>query len=65
MFAYAAAGGLCQILATALMIMAFGFRNFAVGTAYAKTETAQTAILALIVLHEALRPLAWVGIAMG
>ncbi len=65
MFGYAAAGGLSQILATALMIMAFGFRNFAVGTAYAKTETAQTAILALIVLHEALRPLAWVGIAIG
>lgn len=65
MFAYAAAGGLSQILATALMIMAFGFRNFAVGTAYAKTETAQTAILALVVLHEALRPLAWLGIAVG
>ncbi len=65
MFAYAAAGGLSQILATALMIMAFGFRNFAVGTAYAKTEAAQVAIIALIVLHETLHPLAWVGIAVG
>ena len=51
-----------QILATNLLIMSFGYRNFAVGTAYSKTETAQSAILALIVLHEVLRPLAWVGI---
>jgi drug/metabolite transporter (DMT)-like permease len=65
MLAYAAAGGLCQILATNLLIMAFGFRNFAVGTAYSKTETAQSGIIALLVLGEALRPLAWVGIAVG
>jgi drug/metabolite transporter (DMT)-like permease len=59
------AGGLTQILATNLLIMAFGYRNFAVGTAYSKTETAQSAVVALIVLHEVLRPLAWVGIALG
>ncbi len=65
MLAYAAAGGLCQIFATNLLIMAFEFRNFAVGTAYSKTETAQSGIIALIVLGEALRPLAWAGIAVG
>lgn len=59
------AGGLCQILATNLLIMAFGYRNFAVGTAYSKTETVQSAIIALIVLHETLYPLAWVGIVIG
>ena len=59
------AGGLLQILATNLLIMAFGYRNFAVGTAYSKTETAQSAIVALIVLHEVLRPLAWIGICLG
>src|ERR1700675_865242 len=32
-----AAGGLMQILATNLLILAFGYRNFAVGTAYSKT----------------------------
>jgi len=63
--AFAAAGGLCQIIATNLLIMAFGFRNFAVGTAYSKTDTAQSGLVALIVLHEALRPLAWAGIAVG
>jgi drug/metabolite transporter (DMT)-like permease len=62
---YAAGGGLFQILATNLLIMAFGHRNFAVGTAYAKTETVQTAIIALVLLGEALRPLAWAGIAVG
>ncbi len=65
MAVYAAAAGVLQILATNLLIMAFGYRNFAVGTAYAKTEAAQSAIVALIVLGEALHPLAWVGIAVG
>jgi len=59
------AGGLCQILATNLLIMAFGYRNFAVGTAYSKTETVQSAIIALIVLHEHLYTRAWVGIGIG
>jgi drug/metabolite transporter (DMT)-like permease len=62
---HCAAGGLFQILATNLLILSFGYRNFAVGTAYSKTETAQSAILALIVLHEVLRPLAWIGICIG
>ncbi len=62
---YCAAGGLFQILATNLLIMSFGYRNFAVGTAYAKTEAAQSAVIALIILHEVLRPWAWAGIALG
>lgn len=60
-----AAGGLLQIIGTTLLIMAFGFRNFAVGTAYAKTEAVQGAIVAWIVLGEALTPLACLGIAVG
>lgn len=59
------AGGMCQILGTNLLIMAFGYRNFAVGTAYSKTEAVQSAIIALIVLHEVLKPAAWIGIAIG
>src|SRR5882757_9657204 len=58
-------GGLCQIVATNLLIMSFGYRNFAVGTAYSKTETVQSAILAFIVLREHLRSLAWIGMAIG
>ncbi len=60
-----AAGGLLQIFGTTLLIMAFGFRNFAVGTAYAKTEAVQGAIVAWIILGEALSPLALVGIGFG
>src|SRR5262249_31657610 len=48
-----------------LLIMAFGFRNFAVGTAYSKTEAVQGAIVAWIVLGEALSPLACVGVFIG
>jgi drug/metabolite transporter (DMT)-like permease len=64
-FFHCAAGGVMQILATNLLILSFGYRNFAVGTAYSKTEMAQSAIVALIVLHEVLRPLSWVGICIG
>ena len=63
--ALCAGGGLCQILATNLLIMAFGYRSFAVGTAYAKTEAAQGAVLALVLLNEAISSLAWVGILIG
>ncbi len=62
---YCVFGGLFQILATNLLIASFGYRNFAVGTAYAKTEAAQSAVIALIVLHEVLKPLSWAGIALG
>lgn len=61
-FAYCAAGGLGQIVGTNLLIMAFGYRGFAVGTAYAKTEAVQGAILALILLGEHISWLAWFGI---
>ncbi|MDX1540478.1 MAG: DMT family transporter [Geminicoccaceae bacterium] len=53
---YAAVGGIAQIVATALLLMTFSYRNFAVGTTYSKTETLQTAIFAIIVLGD---PLSW------
>ena len=62
---FVATGGLLQILATNLLILAFGFRNFVVGTAYAKTEAVQGAVLAMILLGEHLSPLTWIGIAVG
>lgn len=58
-------GGLAQLLATNLLLMAFGYRNYVVGTAYAKTEAVQGAILALFLLGEVLTPLSWTGIAVG
>lgn len=65
MVGFAIGGGFTQILATNLLIMAFGFRNFAVGTAYAKTEAAQAAIMALVLLGQQLPPLAWAGIGIS
>lgn len=63
--AVCAAGGVAQIVGTSLLIRSFGYRNFAVGTAYSKTEAVQGAIAAWIILSEALTPLAWLGIALG
>lgn len=61
----AATGGLFQILATNLLIMAFSYRNFAVGTAYSKTEAPQAAVMAWLLLDETLRPLGWIGLLVA
>ncbi|CUS46418.1 Phosphatidate cytidylyltransferase [hydrothermal vent metagenome] len=62
---FCAAGGLAQIVATNLLIMAFSYRNFVVGTAYSKTEAVQGAILSFLLLGERLSPLSWAGIGCG
>jgi drug/metabolite transporter (DMT)-like permease len=62
---YCALGGLGQIFGTNLLIMSFGQRGFAVGTAYSKTEAVQAAFIALIFLGESFTPLAWAGIAVS
>ncbi|MEX0407624.1 DMT family transporter [Aquibium sp. LZ166] len=50
--AWAAIGGLGQIAATFLLVHLFSFRNFAVGTAYSRTEPAQAALFGLMFLGE-------------
>ncbi|MCG6114594.1 MAG: EamA family transporter [Mesorhizobium sp.] len=45
-------GALTQIGATFLLIHLFSFRNFAVGTAYSRTEPAQAAVFGLVFLGE-------------
>ena len=62
---FCAAGGLAQIVATNLLILAFAHRNFVVGTAYSKTEAAQGAILSFLLMGERLSPLVWAGIGCG
>ncbi len=62
---YALLGGFAQVIGTTLLILAFGFRNYVVGTAYAKTEAVQGALLAMLMLGEMLSPLTWAGIAIG
>lgn len=58
-------GGLAQIIATNLLLMAFAYRNFVVGTAYSKTEAVQSAALSFLLLGERLPALSWVGIGSG
>ncbi|MEO9614869.1 MAG: DMT family transporter [Nitratireductor sp.] len=51
-FVWMLAGGIGQIAATFLLIHLFSFRNFAVGTAYSRTEPAQAALFGLVFLGE-------------
>lgn len=53
-FAWAVIGGLAQIFATMLLVHLFSLRNFAVGTAYSKTEPMQAALFGFILLGEKL-----------
>lgn len=53
-FLWTMLGGASQIGATALLVYLFGFRNFAVGTAYSKTETVQAAIFGIVFLGDSL-----------
>ena len=59
--AFVTAGALLQILGTVALIASFAHRNFAVGSAYSKTETVQTALFGLVLLGDAV-PL---GAALG
>lgn len=49
---WAMVGAMAQIAATFLLVHLFSFRNFAVGTAYSRTEPAQAALFALIFVGE-------------
>ncbi|MHA1152026.1 MAG: EamA family transporter [Alphaproteobacteria bacterium] len=62
---YTVTGGLAQIVATALLVYLFSFRNFAVGTTYSKTETVQTAIFGLVILGDGLSGAAIVAIMVS
>ncbi|MCO6185572.1 DMT family transporter [Rhizobium sp. L1K21] len=56
---------LSQIFAQALLVHMFSFRNFAVGTAYSRTEPAQAAIFAFIVLGETISAAAVAAIVIS
>jgi drug/metabolite transporter (DMT)-like permease len=49
---WAIVGALAQIAATFLLVHLFSHRNFAVGTAYSRTEPAQAALFGLVLLGE-------------
>lgn len=62
---FSALAAVAQILATNLLIMAFGFRNFVVGTAFSKTEALQAAVFGWLVLGETINPLVATAILVG
>ncbi|MGK6316163.1 DMT family transporter [Neorhizobium sp. DT-125] len=62
---WAVIGGLAQIFATIMLVHLFSLRNFAVGTAYSKTEPVQAAIFGFILLGEKLTPGAVGAIIVG
>lgn len=62
---WAVIGGLAQIYATILLVHLFTLRNFAVGTAYSKTEPVQAAIFGLLILGEQLTFGAMIAIIVG
>ena len=56
-YLYGALGGLCQIVATGLLIHLFSRANFSAATAFTKTEPVQTALFGIILLGDHLSPL--------
>jgi drug/metabolite transporter (DMT)-like permease len=57
-------GAVSQIAATFLLVHLFSFRNFAVGTAYSRTEPAQAALFGLMLLGESISATAVIAIAI-
>jgi len=64
-FLYCVLGGVAQILGTAFLVASFTHDNFAVGTAFSKTEVLQTALFGLILLGDALTVPVAAGIAVS
>ncbi len=62
---WAVIGGLSQIAATFLLVHLFSFRNFAVGTAYSRTEPAQAALFGLSSSAETVSAAALLAIAIS
>lgn len=58
-------GGLGQIVATIFLVYLFSFRNFAVGTTYARTEAFLTAVVGALFFSEAVLLQGWFAIAIS
>ena len=62
---YVLVGGVAQIAATAALLGSFTTGNFAVGTAFSKTEAAQAALFGLVILGDQVSPVGLAGIAIS
>lgn len=61
---WCALGAVCQIVATALMLLVMRERAFGVAYAYIKTEPVIVALLGAVLLHDVLGWLAWVAVGV-
>jgi drug/metabolite transporter (DMT)-like permease len=64
-FGWAALGGVSQILGTAFLLQLFQLRNFSTGIAFSKSEVLQVAVFGLLVLGDAVSPLAAAAIGVA
>lgn len=62
---WAVTAAVAQIAATFLLVYLFSFRNFAVGTAYSRTEPAQAAILAFLFFGATISSIAVIAILIS
>lgn len=62
---YASMAAVAQILATYWLVKVLSFRNFAVGTTFAKTEALQTALLGALLFSAYLSFLGWLAVIIG
>ena len=62
---YAAIGGGAQIIGTSCLIASFAGGRFALGTAFSKTEAAQTALFGLVLLGDRMSPIALAGLCVS
>jgi drug/metabolite transporter (DMT)-like permease len=57
-------GAFSQVLATACLLVAMRRAGFAVGTSMQQSSLPLAAVLGLLLFHDQLHPLAWVGVAL-
>lgn len=62
---YVIIAAIAQIIATALMVMLFKKRNYAIGVGLAKSEAVIAATLGALFFAAPLNPLAWSGVMVG
>jgi len=62
---FTAACAAAQIGGTVLLVYLFNFRNFAVGTTYARTEALLTALIGTLFFHEIISFAGWLAIAIS
>ncbi len=62
---YVLAASVMQILATALMVVLFKQKNYAIGVGLAKSEAIFAAVLGVLFFASVLSPLGWIGVGVG